>query len=112
MFQPQAFQPIAPLQASLDKTQFLDPMPAMSSLSQTEGTQPGGFKNMLADMVKGVNQTVSAPDALMQQAMTTGGVDVHDVMIANAKAELAVNITAQVVTKVIQAYDRVLQIQV
>jgi len=48
----------------------------------------------------------------MHEAMTTGSVDVHDVMIANAKSELVVNIAAQMTTKVIQAYDRILQIQI
>lgn len=74
--------------------------------------QGPSFQNILSDGLSGVSQTLSAPDALMKDAMTTGNVDVHDVMIANAKAELAVNVTAQVVTKVVQAYDRILQIQI
>lgn len=70
------------------------------------------FKSTLGSLANNVNQTVTAPDALMHNAMTTGSVDVHDVMIANAKAELVVNVTAQVATKVVQAYDRLLQIQI
>ena len=46
-----------------------------------------------------------------RDAMTTGNVDVHDLMVANAKAELLVSVTTQVATKVVQAYDKILQIQ-
>ncbi len=70
------------------------------------------FKDMVSNAVGNVNETLSAPDTLMQRAMTTGDVDIHDVMIANAKAELAVNVTSQIATKVMQAYDRILQIQI
>lgn len=70
------------------------------------------FKAVMNQVVENVNETLGAPDKLMNEAMTTGSVDVHDVMVANAKSELAVNITTQVATKVVQAYDRILQIQI
>jgi flagellar hook-basal body complex protein FliE len=71
------------------------------------------FKNVIADTLQGVNQTLGAPDELMQQAMSGApGVDIHDVMVANAKADLAINVATQVTTKIIQAYDRLLQIQI
>ena len=73
---------------------------------EDDGVQKVNFKDTLAHTLQSVNETVSAPDAMMQKAMTTGEYDVHDVMIANAKAELAVNMTTQV------AYDRILQIQI
>lgn len=75
-------------------------------------TKPVSFKDTLAEVVGSVNGTVQAPDEMMHAALTTGAYDVHDVMIANAKSELAVNITTQVATKVIQAYDKILQIQI
>lgn len=84
-------------------------LPAMQAVQETQGPT---FKDALSGLVKNLNETMSAPDALMRDAMTTGSVDVHDVMIANAKAELLVNVTAQVATKVVQAYDRILQIQI
>ncbi|MEB3287807.1 MAG: flagellar hook-basal body complex protein FliE [Vampirovibrionales bacterium] len=84
----------------------LDPSASVQSV------QSGSFKDVLNNTLQNVNQTMAAPDALMHEAMTTGSVDVHDVMIANAKSELVVNIAAQMTTKVIQAYDRILQIQI
>jgi flagellar hook-basal body complex protein FliE len=79
-------------------------------LKAMEPTQ--SFQNVMANMANNVNEVVQKPDALLKEAMTTGAVDIHDVMIANAKAELAVSLTSQFATKVIQAYDRILQIQV
>lgn len=78
----------------------------------TDATQGAAFKDAMSNVLSQVNGAAQAPDALMHNAMTVGNVDVHDVMIANAKAELAVNLTAQVATKVVQAYDRILQIQI
>jgi flagellar hook-basal body complex protein FliE len=82
------------------------------SFQLDDGVQKPSFKQIMSDTVSNVNSVIQTPNGLMQDAMTTGRVDVHDVMIANAKAELAVTITAQVATKVVQAYDRILQIQV
>ena len=75
------------------------------------GSEKPNFQNAIANAAKSLNDAVAAPDALMHDAMTTGSVDVHDLMIANAKAELLVSITTQVATKVVQAYDKILQIQ-
>jgi flagellar hook-basal body complex protein FliE len=81
-----------------------------SETSSVEGTH--SFKSVLGNVVHNVNETLNTPDALMKEAMTTGNVDVHDVMVANAKSELLLNVTTQIATKVIQAYDRILQIQI
>lgn len=72
----------------------------------------GSFKDVLGNAMQGVNSTVRAPETLMKEAMSGGRVDIHDVVIASSKAELAVSLTSQTLTKVIQAYDRISQIQV
>jgi flagellar hook-basal body complex protein FliE len=95
-------------------------MSPMGSLSGTvqfsagaEPMRPGQtFQNVLNNTLQSVNGVTQKPDLLMREAMTTGSVDIHDVMVANAKAELAVSLTAQFTTKVVQAYDRILQIQI
>jgi len=70
------------------------------------------FQNVLSNTVNQVNQMAMQPDQMLTEAVTNGTYDIHDVMMASAKAELAVSIAAQVTTKVVQAYDRILQIQV
>lgn len=77
-----------------------------------DSSTQASFKDVMVNMVKDTDRTLNAPDELMNRAMTTGDVDIHEVMIANTKADIAVNVASQVVTKVIQAYERVQQIQV
>jgi flagellar hook-basal body complex protein FliE len=93
--------PMGSLDGHVSKMAFVEP-----------AQQPKSFQNVMMNMLDTVNKTAQRPDALLKEAMTTGNVDIHDVMIANAQAELAVNVTAQMVTKAVQAYDRILQIQV
>ena len=39
-------------------------------------------------------------------------VDIHDVMTAMAKAEINVNVATQFTGKIIQTYDKIMQLQV
>ncbi len=70
------------------------------------------FKDVLTGMVKELDATIKKPDAIMQSIVLGNGADAHDLMIALSKAEIGVNVTTQMVTKVVQAYDKVMQIQV
>lgn len=85
---------------------------AMPKLQLDSDVKKPSFQDAIVNVLDHVNQASEVPEAMMHDAMTTGGVDVHDVMVANAKAELLVSITTQVATKVVQAYDKILQIQI
>ena len=82
----------------------------VSNLERAEGAS---FKNVLSGMISNINNEVQKPDQLLNQQMTGNtDVDIHDVMTAMAKAELSVNIATTVTGKVLQAYDRIMQIQI
>ncbi|MCA9788673.1 MAG: flagellar hook-basal body complex protein FliE [Cyanobacteria bacterium HKST-UBA06] len=70
------------------------------------------FFNVMNDLAGTINKDLSAPNDLMQRAMTVGDVDVHDIAIANARADMTVSIASQALTKIVQAYEKVQQIQV
>ena len=71
------------------------------------------FKSVMSGLVEGMNSSMNAPDNLMKDVMMgSENVDVHDVMTAIAKAEISVNIATTVTGKVIQAYDKIMQIQI
>jgi len=56
---------------------------------------------------------MNAPDNLLKDVMSGNkNVDIHDVMTAMSKSEIAVNVATQMVGKVINAYDRISQISV
>ena len=84
--------------------------PHINHIQSVEG--PQAFRDVLMNTVSGINATTQKPNELLREAMTGGPVDIQDVMIANTKAELAVSATTQVMTKVIQAYEKLTQIQV
>ena len=73
---------------------------------------PSQFQQVLSHTYSQVNQVVRKPDALLKDAMSGGPVDLHTVMIANTQAELAINLASQSMTKIVQAYDRITQIQI
>ncbi|MDH4379996.1 MAG: flagellar hook-basal body complex protein FliE [Vampirovibrionales bacterium] len=78
----------------------------------TNGVQAPKFGDVLGGLANNLNTTMKAPDTMLREHALYGTHEIHDIMIANSKAELAVNLTAQFTTKVMQAYDRILQIQV
>lgn len=75
------------------------------------GAPPMEFKDIFTGMMKNLNDTVKAPDQVLQDAVLEQGADIHDVMIAISKAELGVNYATSITTKVIQSYEKVMSIQ-
>ena len=72
----------------------------------------GTFSETMLNMARNLNETVNAPDTAMQDLLTGNGADIHDVITAINKAELSVSMATQITTKVVQAYDRIMNIQV
>jgi len=90
-------------------------MPTMSpsKLESMDETSSSSFKGVMSGLTNNLNKDLNAPDQLLKDAMTgANGVDIHDVMTAMAKAEISVNIATQATTKVIQAYEKIMQISV
>jgi len=106
------FIPKVQLQAEISETRGV--MGSNPLRMQSMGTSPEipEFKDVMTGLIKEADATVKAPDALMESAMLGNGADIHDVMIAMSKAELSINIATQLTTKVIQSYDKIMQIQV
>ena len=81
-----------------------------SALKETGGAD---FKNVLSCMVSNLNHEIEKPDQLLtQQMMGNTDVDIHDVMTAVAKAELGVTLATQVTSKVVTAYNTVMNISI
>lgn len=104
--------PFNAIQGPSMKTGVVFPNTATQGMQAFDATKGASFKDVMGNLLDETNHTLNAPDELMNRALTTGDVDIHEIMIANTKADLAVNLASQVVTKVIQAYERVQQIQV
>lgn len=81
-----------------------------SALKETGGAD---FKTVLSGLVSNLNNEIEKPDQLLtQQMMGNPDVDIHDVMTAVAKAELGVTLATQVTSKVVTAYNTVMNISI
>lgn len=82
-------------------------------MNRVEEPSTADFQSVMSGLVEGMNTSMNAPDNLMKDVMMgSENVDIHDVMTAMAKAELSVSIATTAVGKVIQAYDKIMQIQI
>ncbi len=82
-------------------------------MDRVEKPETQDFKQVMSGLVENLNSEMNAPDNLLKDVMSGNqNVDIHDVMTAMSKSEISVNVATQIVGKVINAYDRVMQISV
>ena len=82
-------------------------------MNRIEETPSADFSSVMSGLVENLNTEMNAPDNLLKDAMMgSENVDVHDVMTAMSKAEISVNIATTITGKVIQAYDKIMQLQI
>ena len=81
-----------------------------SNLKAAEGAN---FKDVLSGMVSNINNELHKPDELLQaQMMGNQDVDIHDVTAAIAKAEIGVSLATQMTSKVVAAYNAIMNISI
>jgi len=83
------------------------------SLSAAAGQQaaPAPFSDLLTDAVGQVNQLETQARSAIDGLMTGTGVDVHQAMIAEQKADMAFELALSVRNKAVQAYQQVIGMQ-
>lgn len=71
------------------------------------------FKSILSGMISNINNDIEKPDQLLNAQMAGNtDVDIHDVMTAMAKAEIGISLATQATSKVIAAYNAVMNISI
>lgn len=105
----------------------MDPVSAftMAEMNVTETAMPlsfeevadptprkGGFMEVLEEALGEVQGAVDASKAVTDDALMGKPVDIHEVMIAGAKAEVMTQLTSAVTNKVAQAYQTLANMQV
>ena len=82
-------------------------------MNRVEEVGTADFSSVMSGLVENLNTTMEAPDNLLKDAMMGNqNVDVHDVMTAMSKAEISVSVATTITGKVIQAYDKIMQMQI
>lgn len=81
-----------------------------SNIEKPEGKN---FKDVLSGLVSNLNNDIQKPDQLLNDYMTgSSDVDIHDVMTAIAKADLGVTMATQMTSKVVAAYNSIMNISI
>ena len=82
-------------------------------MNRVEEPSTVNFSSVMSGLVENLNTQMNAPDNLLKDAMMgSENVDIHDVMTAMSKAELSISVATTVTGKVIQAYDKIMQLQI
>jgi flagellar hook-basal body complex protein FliE len=96
----------------------------ISALTAGQTAQPSGkigtgaaqvgkqFGNFLDQAITRLNDQQAAVDQLNEQFVKGQLSDVHQLMIASAKASLGVAMTVQVRNKVVEAYQEIMRMQI
>lgn len=109
------FYPHYDLAARIQHTKLDTGISGMYPARMTRMEEPAAvdFKGVLSGLIENFNKELNAPDNLLKDVMSgSDDVDIHDVMTAMSKAEINVNVATQITGKIIQAYDKIIQLQV
>lgn len=109
----QKLVPNIDLFARIEPSKYTDMGTEGMRMKSIEQPETSNFKAVFSGMVSNLNTEMAKPDQLMKdQLMGNNNVDIHDVITAMTKAELGINVATQITGKVIQTYDKVMQIQI
>jgi flagellar hook-basal body complex protein FliE len=81
-------------------------------VSSGERIAGNGFGGTLSSMINHANDLMSKPERLSVEAVHTGKVDIHQVMIALGKSEVAFKLISSITQKTIGALDKLTSMQV
>ena len=90
----------------------LPEIPQIPTLKGGISNGGGQFKDVLGSMLGKVNNMMNKSEQLTETAVTTGKVNLHEVMIAMAEEEIALGLTTQVAGKFISTVEKLTQMQV
>jgi flagellar hook-basal body complex protein FliE len=86
-------------------------MPAVPTPSAGSGSEPSGFGATLKDAINKVNDLGDVSDQQVSELVQGDRQDIHNVMIAVEKADVAFQLMMQVRNKIVNAYQEVSKMQ-
>jgi flagellar hook-basal body complex protein FliE len=85
--------------------------PKLPSVSRAAGGSDG-FGNSLSQAVQSLDQLQKQADVRTMQVAAGEQVDLHDVMIAQDRASLGLQVALQVRNKLVEAYQDIMRMQI
>ena len=90
----------------------IQPLQLEGSISiNSENTSVQSFKDVVSNMMQELNEVTNKPQELAGD-MLQGKADIHDVMAAIAQSELTVQAATTITGKILQTYEKIMQIQI
>lgn len=77
----------------------------------SDGTSVKNFKDVVSDMMVELNEVTNKPNQVAQEVMQ-GNADISDAMVAIAQSELTVQAATTITGKILQTYEKIMQIQI
>lgn len=101
---------------SLNRVNFyqknnIKPMQLEGSISIDSQNNKVSFKDTMSSMINEINEVTQKPQQ-MADDMLQGKADIHDVMAAIAQSELTVQAATTITGKILQTYEKIMQIQI
>lgn len=97
-------------QVNFFKHKQIAPMEGTLSINTPEISQKT-FKDTVIDMISELNEVTKKPQELSNDFMQ-GKADIHDVMSAIAQSEITVQAATTMTGKILQTYEKIMQIQI
>ena len=99
-------------QVNFFKMKQIEPLNLNGNISiNAQDTNIKSFGDVFSDMINQINETTNKPEQLANAAMQ-GKADIHEVMAAIAQSELTVQAATTVTGKILQTYEKIMQIQI
>lgn len=97
----------------IEPTKYTDMGSHGLRFKSVEQPETPDFKAVFTGLVENLNKDIQQPDELLkQQMMGNQNVDILDVIMAINKSQTEVQLATNVTTKIIQAYDKIMQISI
>ncbi|XKE55241.1 flagellar hook-basal body complex protein FliE [Sutcliffiella horikoshii] len=84
----------------------------LNSVQKTSGDVHQQFSSYLKDALNEVNNAQVASNQITTKLVNNEGVELHDVLIAQQKASVAMSLTMEVRNKGVEAYQEIMRMQV
>jgi flagellar hook-basal body complex protein FliE len=88
------------------------PTPTLHGGIKLDQVSGGSFGETLGLMVSKANNMMSAPETLAIDAVTTGKTDIHEVMVAMGKSEVAFKLITSLTQKMVGGMEKLISMQV
>lgn len=85
---------------------------SLQEVPSTQKTPGTDFQNLVGQGINQLNESLNASEATLRAYAAGESVSVHEMMIAMEKARFSMEFAVQVRNQVVQAYDKLMRMQI